>query len=352
MSKLSLMKNGPRMFFLSTGYARSGTTSLHRHFMRQKSVRTPVSTKEIKYFEKKNPNLKSYIELFENSDSNFFFESSPPYSHKGAARFRESLRRAHLVLGEDVVLLISIRPLLERAFSHYWHDINSQYSLYGTSWKIRNPSSPDRYNCLYNRSFYDEILEQNSRSIRKYFPPISKQIEFCLSEFGEDSVKIIGLKFLSKAIDELHDYYDIQRNNIDEPLTRSNGTRMPYYIHSPEGVCREVETDEGYVLVNVPGNKALLIHSNPELIGQEQCDLNALVNSQVNWTSELNLELLPDWVSSYVDLQKNFLKQLPECVFMGSSKSETLNYMDSGSRYSVKKHIPSFDALKQLNLIQ
>jgi len=117
-----------RKLVVNLGLARCGTTATEDYFRTLPGFSTPLGAKKLKFFLSPR-NSSEYLGHFVPSADSILFESSPPYMHGGLDTFRNVIGRISALCdqGFDVHLLVNIRNLLKRAFSHYWHDINGHY---------------------------------------------------------------------------------------------------------------------------------------------------------------------------------------------------------------------------------
>ena len=101
---------------LSVGLAKTGTMSLHMAMERSRYVQTPSKKKEIKALFNKDITFERYQREFDDVGAETFFESSPPYSHRGLAAYKDVLDTYSKLPIENKHLLINVRPIADRAF--------------------------------------------------------------------------------------------------------------------------------------------------------------------------------------------------------------------------------------------
>ena len=108
--------------FLIVGTMKGGTTSLHALLSKHPSIGTPVTKKEIRFFDQNyergidwyRANFPLSLPLGKDS---FFGEASPSYMFYPEAPGRIA---THI---PDCKLIVLLRCPVERAFSHYWHNV-------------------------------------------------------------------------------------------------------------------------------------------------------------------------------------------------------------------------------------
>ncbi|MCD6143414.1 sulfotransferase domain-containing protein [Thermococcus sp.] len=109
--------------FIICGTQRGGTSSLY-HYLNEHPEILMSSIKEVHYFDLNyNKGLDWYEKHFISSTSNYkaIGEASPLYMY-----LKEVPERIHEVL-PDVKLIFILRNPVDRAYSHYWHEVKIGY---------------------------------------------------------------------------------------------------------------------------------------------------------------------------------------------------------------------------------
>ncbi len=110
---------------LIVGAQKSGTTSLHRLLQSHRGIFFPPRPQEIHYFDieenfRRGPTW--YQRFFEDwAGQPYCAQTSPLYMYEPAAA-----RRIHDLLPEARILFILRNPV-DRAYSHYWHEVRFGY---------------------------------------------------------------------------------------------------------------------------------------------------------------------------------------------------------------------------------
>ena len=339
-----------RKLIINLGLARCGTTALYHYFRSQAEYSTPEDIKELKFFLHPN-NPEEYLKHFKFTDDSILFESSPPYMHKGLDRFRKVIGRISVLreLGFDVYFLINIRNLLERAFSHYWHDISSQYSIFGKYMGMSKLDDPRRFGCLYETGFLDELT--NPKSSSKFLPDIGQMLHLLCSVMGADRVKIVLQSNLDKGIDAFQEEVAPELDPPPIKTPRILETRAPAYLYGGEnGETFSAALPDGTEEVNVPAHCCVLFaRRHQELLLGTTYDLKCITDAEAKWTKSLTADLIPQSVTDYLVEQRKLLGNLPQEFFLATPRDEVLEEVFAiPPMLSVKTTVPDASAVKHL----
>jgi|GEM_PF-1480149 len=219
--------------FILVGAARAGSTFLYNTLIQHPDVFLPPR-KELQYFSAKLEARQHLAQPFDAVEYARFFaagagkkavgEMSPNYMYT-----EWSARMIASALSE-VKLLFVLRDPVERAYSHYWHNIGRSYkhirkrketlsfeqALDREAERLRNGSYEDRLFYSYqDRGFY---MPQIARFVER-FP--REQMRFILfDELQRDPVSVI---------DELCDFLGIERMALGELPDKHHAT-IPKYL--------------------------------------------------------------------------------------------------------------------------
>ncbi len=130
-------------FLIVVGLPKSGTTYLYAQCQEMPDhFNMPTFTKEIGYF-RRAADLQDYLAHFAPEDGRVFVDSTPVYIDD----VDTTLKNMVLALeGQDVQIVVCLREPLERAYSHYLHDVAQNFLTYGLSdYSIYSPSALARY---------------------------------------------------------------------------------------------------------------------------------------------------------------------------------------------------------------
>ncbi|MBP0484479.1 sulfotransferase domain-containing protein [Sagittula salina] len=153
-----------RRFLIVVGLPKSGTTFLYAQAARRPDrFCLPRATKEVDYF-RRGRDLAEYLSLFEEGeDDRVIFDASPLYIDDvrgSAANMRAALA------GHEVKIVVCLRDPLERAYSHYLHDVAQNQKIVGHA----------------NYSFWSPSV------LAKYLFPVAPRVEHLIEAFGAENV--------------------------------------------------------------------------------------------------------------------------------------------------------------------
>ena len=335
---------------INLGLARCGTTATEDYFRQLSGFSTPTGIKELKFF-LRDRSPDSYQGHFDNSQGAILFESSPPYMHNGLEVFSKVIERINNLErhGFEVHLLINIRNLLKRAFSHYWHDINGHYSIFGKYWKISDPDDPSRLSNLYTRSFIEELSKEETA--QKFLPEVSQMIDHAISVMGKDRVRLIFTSNLDRGIDAFLSEIAPERTFPKTETRPIPGTRAPVYLYGGErGATFSAASHDGPEEVFVPAHCCVLFaRRHEELLHGSKYDLARITAAANKWTKFLKTDTLPDNVTAYLADQRALMTTLPAECFLTDDKQTALDEVfEVPSTLSIKSTEPIASVVREL----
>jgi hypothetical protein len=164
----------PRRFLLVVGLPKSGTTFIYSQLSAMAAhFNLPVAGKEIDYF-RSGRDLDAYMSRFATHDDKVYLDASPLYMDDVVA----SAERISQCLSEhDVRILICVRDVYERIYSHYLHDIAQNFQIFG----------------------HGQYSFNSPPVMAKYLYPISERIQHLQAVFGAGNV--YGFSFAAPNIE-------------------------------------------------------------------------------------------------------------------------------------------------------
>jgi len=340
-----------KTFILNVGLGRCGTTTLAKYFFADSRINTSEPIKELQYFLASTVRRDSYInQLCAKGSEDYYFESSPQYCNKGIETFVSSIDRFHSILQRDdrVRIVFSLRNLLNRAFSQYWHKISSRFALFGTTEVLNNK----RYSKLYQASFFQSL--NFSSNYNRVYPEVGKMILYAIEKFGKKNVCIIHTPSLDEGLGHLFQGLNLG-SNPKIPLKRHNAGRAPVFVYSGDSnTVAQVFTANGTALVKIPKQKCLLFsRSHSEVLSGDEWDLEALVASSLTWSRSIDTRVLPFKFLNYLGDQMAQLAKVPESCFLGTSRAECIQEVTTlPEEIEIPDVLPVFDDLKQMKGVQ
>lgn len=153
-----------KRFVIVVGLPKSGTTFLYAQASRRPDrFRLPWGAKEVDYF-RRGGDLTEYLALFEaDEDDRVIFDASPLYVDdvvQSTANMRAALA------GHAVKIIVCLRDPLERAYSHYLHDVAQNQKILGHA----------------NYSFWSPSV------MAKYLFPLAPRVAHLQEAFGAENV--------------------------------------------------------------------------------------------------------------------------------------------------------------------
>ena len=339
-----------RKLIVNLGLARCGTTATEDYFRALPEFATPIGVKELKFFLRPKPPAE-YLKHFKYTDSSILFESSPPYMHGGLDRFRQVIERISVLREHnfDVHLLINIRNLIKRAFSHYWHDINGHYSILGRYWGVSKLDDPRRFASLYESSFAEELADADSKS--KFLPEIGQMLHLAVSVMGADRVRLVLTSKLDDGIDAFLKEVAPGLDLAPTKTRRIPGTRAPVYLYGGEsGATFSAALPDGTEDVHVPAHSCVLFaRRHQELLLGTTYDLKRVTAAAAKWTTTLAADASPPSVIDYLGEQSALLSSLPTECFLAGQRDEALEEIFAiPPVLSIQTQKPAANAVKQL----
>ncbi|WP_223669275.1 hypothetical protein [Kangiella shandongensis] len=308
-----------KKFAINLGFARSGTTTLHRHFTNNDMCCVPEEEKEIKAFMDDSITLDKYLSKFNHDGKRVIFESSPPYCHTGIQGYTKVLQNIKSILGEqDLILIFNIREPIERAFSHYWYNIGKHHSIFGKRWNVKSYDHERRFKDVFDSSFYDCLKIQKQRE--GLFPPYHLIIRYAVELLGVDRVKIIHVNELNQAVPEIFKELGVPYDG--DPALKVNQYVQPSYYHSKNNNIFEVTTINNKYLIKIPSNKLLILSGvGAELLDGEQYDLWKIAGAANHWTRTLDSRLVQKRLIKYYKKLYEGFSKIEDSCFVGDSKA-------------------------------
>lgn len=310
---------------LNIGLARCGTTATEDYFRALSGFSTPVGVKELKFFlQPADP--QSYRTLFTDPQGDMLFESSPPYMGGGPKRFSDVLARVQALTdhGFDVTILVLVRNFLARAFSHYWHDISSQYALYGRYWSVQTKDDPRRFARVYDRSFLAEL--SLPRSDAKFLPKVSQMVEAAIAVLGSHRVRIAHTHGLDAALADLFGQIGLAHRLPLAPVPRLRGSRASMVLtRGLSGGPATIPTRTGprQIIIH-PGQAVLVQDKAVEILPADRFELEQIAKAAQCWTHSFDPADLPPRVLDYLNRQRRAFARLPRECFLAGQRPEIL----------------------------
>lgn len=313
-----------KKIIVNIGLARCGTTAAATLFAQGlPGFSTPRGVKELKYFLKDHAGPTDYFDYFDFTEEDILFESSPPYMHNGLEKFSQVLDRIMEVrdLGVEITILVHVKNLIKRAFSHYWHDISSHHSIYGSVWAVREVDDPQRYNLLHTQAFAGALNKPKN----KFLPRMAEMLSLAIAKLGEENVCILHTPSMDAGLDDLLDRLNVQHEGVRTP--RISGARSPLYLNGGQSysfadgdTVKEIEIPEGCCL--------LFARHHQERLDTKKYDIARIIEASDGWSRSFEkADLKPELsqkIRTYLDNQGSLMSSLPEGCFLGGCRDELL----------------------------
>lgn len=152
-----------KRFLIVVGLPKSGTTFLYAETAkRPDAFAMPTGNKEVDYF-RRGRDFNQYVGLFDPVGDKVFMDASPLYLDNvelSTANIKAALA------GHDVKIVVCLRDPLERAYSHYLHDVATNQKIIGHA----------------DYSFWSPPV------LAKYLYPMKARIQHLQEAFGEENV--------------------------------------------------------------------------------------------------------------------------------------------------------------------
>lgn len=254
------------------GMGKSGSTLLHKLFLRHPDIYVSKKVKEINFFAKDmnwSKGLSWYEDMFDGyRNERWVVDISPGYHNKV-----KSIARMKTVLGDEVKIIFTFRRFTDFAFSRYLHRIRGKRL----------------------RGGFLELLEQKSMFIK----PLDELVGQYIDAFGSENVLIMHyeneFKRSSPTFEErIYEFLGLPTSDsyyeTTEDVTVNSGF-YPRFVHA-DGKPYEEEYDG--VAYRVPANTLVFCSGRTyknvcwtEDVKQEAVQARALQNS---WTTCLDEE--------------------------------------------------------------
>ena len=205
------MNNGARLpNFIIVGAMKAGTTSMHYILNRHDNVFIPA--REIHFFD--IDDVEQHPDFSIDDEGKWTFHDYDRYWHDYLDWYSRFFQRAAVgqVIGEDsttymasskapariagllpdVKLIFMLRDPVNRAYSHYWHLVNSGRAIYDFEGTLRHTPGT-----ILQRGYYKEQIER----FRQYFPGDQLKVVI-FEEFTKNIQAIVDdvCKFLSLRV--------------------------------------------------------------------------------------------------------------------------------------------------------
>lgn len=157
-----------KKFFIIPGFSKAGTTYLYNQLISEKHIFNIPFSKEVGAF-RASVSLDSYLKNFMSIDEEkIFIDASPEYAEPWHSAF-ENIKQC--LATESVLVCFCLRSPVERAFSHYLHDLITHF----------------------HRFSYAGSRFEDPRTLARYLFRLSPQIKKAQKIFGQDNVVGIEL---------------------------------------------------------------------------------------------------------------------------------------------------------------
>lgn len=157
-----------KRFLIVVGLPKSGTTFLYAECAkRPDAFAMPLHVKEVDYF-RRDRDRAAYLKLFDQAGDKVIVDSSPLYIDQ----IEQSVgNMAAALVEDDVRIVVCLRDPLERAYSHYLHDVAQHQKIVGHA----------------DYGFWSPTV------MAKYIYPLVPRIRFLQETFGAD--RVLGFAF-------------------------------------------------------------------------------------------------------------------------------------------------------------
>jgi hypothetical protein len=253
----------------------------------------------------------------------------------------ELIGRIKSALGCDVIILFCIRNLVSRAFSHYWHDIESHYSKFGRLWSVREGNDGRRLADLYQKPFPQALRGDPD----KFLPSVGQMVFAAVEAFGRDNVRIAYTSQLSACVSDLMDQVGIRAGECIE-VPKLTGMRAPLYLELDDPQIRSLlvkfGNDKG---IYIKDGACLLIRKrDAELLDGHRFNFQLLKASSERWTYTFETSNLKKVVTHYLSEQFSCFESMNDEIFLNNSKSDVLqDLMNTPEILSVSRVMVDLD---------
>lgn len=319
--------NKPLKCVVNVGLARCGTTSTAKLFADKfDDFATPRVTKELKFFFGQEP-VDKYFDHFDIGTDQFSFESSPPYCHRGIEDFQRSMGRIMQLktdLGLEVHILFNLRNLLQRAFSHYWHDIDAHHAAFGKLWAVKKADHPRRYESHYRTRFRQELRKNR---LERFLPRVGEHITHAIAVMGAEHVHVAYTKALDAAMADFLARLDAPCAGTDFTVPRTSGAAEPV-IFRTDNIGRLIDDDVPSHLSDFrgPADSAFLITRRlAEIVDGSVHDIALLKSASKDWTRRIRTDKVLPLVAPQIEAQVKLIEAVPDHCFLSDCKADLLH---------------------------
>ena len=314
----------PTKIIINAGLARCGTTATYDVFRKLPGFATPRGVKELKFF-LQGEDPAAYLAHFSPQPGDALFEASPPYMHNGVETFEAILRKLLALrdAGLDVHLLVHVRNLLKRAFSHYWHDINGHFAIFGRAWRVKTVDDPRRFQLLYKNSFLSELTSEQRRD--HFMPHVGEMLHRAVELLGQDRVRVVHTQGLDAGITAFLREFLGRPDMPGVTVPRLGAVAAPLYLYGGKTGQSFTLWDEDRTQVSIPAHTCLLFaRRHQEVLSGTDHDLAEITRASERWTRAFDTSVLPQSFRAYLDAQAAQLATLPEACFLAGQRDAIL----------------------------
>lgn len=195
--------------FLIPGVPKAGTTSMYHYLSNHPEIF--MSPKKELWFFSRDDNFARGISWYESHFKDYCSEKAVGEASPNYLYFEKAIRRISFII-PDVKLIIMLRNPVDRAYSHYWHNVkknqetlNFAEAIDEEEYRIKNSDDAmHRYGYLHHGLYYDQI----ERALNYFKKRQMKIILF--EEFIKEKRKILREIFHFLNVRE-----DVEIPNID-----------------------------------------------------------------------------------------------------------------------------------------
>jgi hypothetical protein len=305
---------------ICAGYAKSGTTMMHKMFEDHSPITVPWAKKEIKHFlEDRTDKPEAYFHQFNKTGEPMTtFEASPQYLTAMPLDVATDILKRIKATLPNPKLVICLRHPLYRAFSHYVHNLQF-FSRFGD--RHNRPRAEDaRFKKLYQRSFFDAMaLEENIGT--RYFQKCLRAVEI----FGAENVNMFFLEYHTAQAPVVSASLSAMLE-LDTPMAWDSfdrvyeGARFPAYHLA---VNEPLEIKVGKKTSAIPKNSAYIACDVENLLVRNlnKAKLQRLRRSENRWTRGLSQDVVE---SVY---NRSFREDFERTLELAESISNDMNLM-------------------------
>jgi hypothetical protein len=332
---------------ICAGYAKSGTTMMHKMFQDHSPIAVPWAKKEIKHFlEDRTDKPDAYFRQFNKSGEPITtFEASPQYLTAMPLDVAADILKRIKATLPNPKLVICLRHPLYRAFSHYVHNLQF-FSRFGD--RHNRPRAEEaRFKKVYQRSFFDAMaLEENIGT--RYFQKCMRAVEI----FGAENVNMFFLEYHTSQAPAVSAKLSSMLE-LDTPFAWDSfdrvyeGARFPTYHLA---VNEPLEIKVGNKVSSIPKNSAYIACDVENLMVRNlnKAKLQRLRRSENRWTRGLAEDVVEDVYNR--SFREDFERTLELATSISNDAELTPFYKSLPlTAKSVRKATPQPNAFKRLN---